>query len=144
MTMSWPINTGCFFVRNSATSIALLKRWWEYDLPGREVSRVREHRWNDQGAFIDIVWTNLALRKHLAFYTYRKHALAAQISFEHPEMWMLHAPGGTAASKKDVLVKAERSRRRDAGEPTKWVRDHKCTDAWWREFLISGRTGEKV
>jgi galactosyl transferase GMA12/MNN10 family len=142
MVISWPSNTGCFFLRKSPTSLQMLERWWRYDIGGKFRTRIRELRWNDQGALIDMLWVDPQLRRRFAFYTYQEHALAAQFDRLHPDPWMIHTPGLNTKLKRGTLIKIEKDRRAKDGDTSPWPHTHNCAAEFIKEFLISGRTGE--
>jgi hypothetical protein len=142
VVISWPANTGCFFLHNTPSTLEFLERWWRYDLGGKFRTRIRELRWNDQGALIDMLWVDPALRRRFAFYPYRDYALASQYDKPHPDPWMIHTPGLTTKAKRGVLIRVEKDRRTRDRDTTPWPHTHDCAVEFVKEFLISGRTGE--
>jgi hypothetical protein len=108
LVLTWPLNTGCFFVRNTPTARALLTEWFEYDLAG---PRKVERRWNDQGALIDILATSPPARKRVAYVNYETHPLAAEWPWYGTHSWQVHMPGRPLDKKVALLRRIDDERR---------------------------------
>jgi galactosyl transferase GMA12/MNN10 family len=111
LILTWPLNTGCFFVRNSPAALALLERWFAHDLPGKDVSRSIERRWNDQGALIDILAAFPDARQRVAYVNYETHPLAAEWPWYGTHSWQVHMPGRPLMQKVRLLQRLDDERR---------------------------------